>query len=105
MIRFIAQPSGPVAVNELIPELVAVLVWADRWSRQQHVAVDVNAIDNGTHQPGSLHGASRAIDLDTFGDNRADLNRLYAYLRDVLPPGYDVVDEATHVHVEWDPHR
>lgn len=105
MLRFITQPSGPVFLREFTAETATVFTWADRWSRGRGVAVDVNAIDNGTHGAGTLHGQSRAWDLDTEGDAPPDVRDLFDYLRAVLPPGFDVVNEGTHVHVEWQPKR
>lgn len=105
MIRFIAQPSGPVVVRAFNLETMIVLVAADRWSQENDVAIDVNAIDNGEHGVRTLHGVSRAWDLDTEGDEPYDLASLYMYLRAILPPGFDIVRETDHVHVEWQPKR
>ncbi len=105
MIRFIAQPSGPVFIREFTPETTILFIVADRWSRGAGVAIDVNAIDNGAHGPGTLHGQSRAWDLDTQGDKPEHLVDLWRYLRALLPPGFDVVREKDHVHVEWQPKR
>jgi len=75
------------------------------WSARNVVDVEVNAIDDGAHMAGSLHGFGLAIDLDTVGDKRADLKLLHEWLRRRLHPQYDVVLEGDHVHVEWDAHR
>jgi len=105
MLRFIAQPSGPVTIIEWTEPSAIVFAWADRFSRHVNLPVDINAIDNGTHSATTLHGQSRAWDLDTGGDRSADLHLLFDYLRGVLPPGFDVVLEPDHVHVEWQPKR
>jgi hypothetical protein len=105
MLRFITQPSGPVTIAEWNAEADLVLRCADRWSQHTGIGVDINAIDNGTHGATTLHGRSRAWDLDTAGDQATDLHALYAWLHEMLPPGFDVVLEATHVHVEWQPKR
>ncbi len=105
MIRFIPQPSGPVMVREFAAETIEVLTHADRWSHLSGIPVDVNAIDNGTHGTPTLHGSSRAWDLDTYGDRPENLSDLHRYLFARLPPGYDVVREKDHVHVEWQPKR
>lgn len=105
MLRFISQPSGPVIVRDFTAETIDVLTLADRWSHLSGIVVDVNAIDNGTHGPSTLHGSSRAWDLDTAGDRPENLADLYHWMRARLAPGYDVVREASHVHVEWQPKR
>ncbi len=104
-LRFPGLPSGPVLVADFNRETIEVLSLADRWSHQTGITVDVNAVDNGEHSTGTLHGFSRAWDLDTAADVPVDVTELFRYLRSMLPPGYDVVNERTHVHVEWQPKR
>lgn len=101
MIRF--EPHFRLHVLHM--ELAIVLHHASVWSNVARVDVVVNAGSNGQHSPGSLHAWNLALDLDTEGDRRADTEQLAGYLARILPAGYDVVPEPTHVHVEWDPHR
>jgi hypothetical protein len=107
MLRFITLPSGPVFIAEWTPESNLVFALADRWSHHADVqkAVEITAIDNGTHGAGTLHGHSRAWDLCVEGKKLADLQRVFDFLHATLPPGFDVVLEASHVHVEWQPKR
>jgi hypothetical protein len=88
-------------------QLSQILASACIWSLRARVDVEVNSVDDSA--PGrsslSLHGDSLAVDLDTAGDRRDDLNRLAEYMRRNLAIGFDVVLEADHVHVEYDPHR
>ncbi len=85
--------------------LSTVLELACAWSAVARVDVDVNSIDDKQHGVGTLHGWGLAVDLDTVGDKPADLASLHGFLARYLPPAYDVVLEATHVHVEFDMKR
>jgi hypothetical protein len=61
----------------------------------------ITSITDGQHKPGSLHHTGRAIDL-RLPVNTAMIGPIVATLRSRLP-GYDVVPESDHVHVEYDP--
>lgn len=54
------------------------------------------SIQEGNHSPGSLHPDGNAEDFHQQG---VPLNELKA----VAGPGFDVVVESDHVHVEYDP--
>jgi len=108
VIRFHGLPGTAdpfVVVKRWDRKTSDLLEAADVWSRKTGVGIDINAIDNGTHGAGSFHGRSLAWDLDTKGDMPGDLVSLAAHLKAELPPPYEIVVEAGHVHVEWDTHR
>jgi hypothetical protein len=67
--------------------------------------VVVFSMNDLQHNPGSLHPLDCAVDLDVLGNDVNDLKALYEFLRVQLPPGYDVIFEGNHVHVEFDAHR
>jgi len=58
----------------------------------------VTAKRDGNHNPGSCHPEGDAIDFKRQGMPMQKI-------RAVCGPGFDVIDEKSHVHVEWDPHR
>jgi len=103
MLRF--KPEVRVRIHTA--QLAGALYWASMWSEQSRIDVEINSINDGDtiHQKDSLHGYDLAVDLDTVGDKHDDLVRLWLYLRRVLDPQYDVVNEGDHVHVEWDARR
>lgn len=82
-----------------------VLHYASVWSLRTRIDVDVNSANDSTHGAGSLHPLDLGWDLDTDGDKPADLSSLARFLAAHLPPGYDVIDERDHVHVEYDTRR
>lgn len=103
MLRF--KPE--VRIEFLGHQLAQMFAAACIWSMRRRVDVEVNSVDD--RAPGrasnTLHGDSIAVDLDTIGDRRDDLTGLAEYLRRQLAPGFDVVLEKDHVHVEYDPRR
>lgn len=101
MIRFLPT----VRLVELPDELCRVLQLAALWSLRAGVDVDVNSVDDGRHGASTLHGASLAVDLDPATDTAEHTRGLAVFLARRLPPGFDVVFEADHVHVEYDSGR
>ena len=103
MLRF--KPE--VRIGYFSTRIGDVFTTASVWSLLHHIDVDVNSVNDGAsaHVAGSLHGYDLAVDLDTAGDLVADLGRFAEFLRVSLPPGYDVLLEGDHVHVEFDVHR
>ena len=66
------------------------------WKERGGEAV-ITSTYEGTHSAGSLHYVNRAYDLRLApGDWIQELRRR-------LPTGFDVLQEATHIHIEWDP--
>lgn len=60
----------------------------------------VTSTYEGNHSPGSLHYANAAFDVRRPFQGAEGITQEIAK---VLGPQYDVVLEATHIHVEWDP--
>lgn len=86
-------------------ETALALHHASVWSEISGVGVVVNALADSGHNANSLHAWDLAVDLDTDGDRLSSIVSLHGYLARILPPGYDVVLEQDHVHVEWDVKR
>ena len=61
----------------------------------------VTSTFEGDHSPSSLHYANLAVDIriKTFYGTKIGA----ADLKKILGDGFDVVNEGSHVHVEWDP--
>lgn len=58
---------------------------------------------DGVHRPGSKHYSGEALDFRRRHWTRAQLHQFVDALRARLGPGYDLVIEPTHLHVEYDP--
>ena len=63
---------------------------------------------DGDHMPGSLHYAGKALDWRTWEDDRGTQirasvkERIAEEIAREVGPRFDVVPEATHIHVELD---
>ena len=57
----------------------------------------ITSIRDGNHLSGSLHYDGLAFDI------RLSKHLNFAVLRDILGDGFDIVFEATHIHIEYDP--
>lgn len=56
-----------------------------------------------THNPGSLHPLGRAFDIKTMHVPRTEWQAIHAAIVACLGPAFDVVLEADHIHLEYDP--
>jgi len=59
-----------------------------------------SALD-GKHGWGSLHYVGCAVDIRRWGIDL--INEFVNLIKDILPSGFDVVLEDTHIHIEWQP--
>lgn len=66
------------------------------------VLVITSAVD-GVHTKGSLHPKGRACDYRIWYFTEEQLEELVRAINKALGPGYDVVMEADHLHIEYDP--
>lgn len=96
-----------VRIGAFTEPIAVMLRVAAEWSLEHRIDVVVNSIADDA--PGrlatSLHAFDLALDVEPLGNSQADRGALANYFRVMLPAGYDVVFEASHVHVEFDAHR
>jgi hypothetical protein len=60
-----------------------------------------SALDSDKHMFGSLHYLGAALDIRSQHIDFAD--ELFNTIAELLPSGYDCVNERTHYHIEWQP--
>lgn len=103
MLRF--KPE--VRIGVWTPAIAAMLAVASDWSLEHRADVVVTSIadDAPGRLPNSLHRFGLAMDCDPSSNAPADRESLANYFRVMLPAGFDVVFESSHVHAEFDPHR
>ena len=66
--------------------------------------VTITSVLEGAHMPTSLHYRGRAMDVVVEGwPSRHDVVQTLRALREELGKDYDVVNESTHIHIEYDP--
>lgn len=63
----------------------------------------VTSISDGKHKPNSKHYEGYAADFRIWGISPAKLQKIAADIQARLGKDYDVVVEATHIHIEYDP--
>lgn len=85
----------------LLAVMAADVVWRNHGQR-----LVVTSLTDGDHSEGSRHHCGDGVDLRTryFADQE-EIERVAQELRESLTDDYDVVVEATHIHVEYDPRR
>ena len=82
----------------LLVWLVVDSLWADAGSE----AVITSGRD-GVHSQRSKHYTGQALDFRTNTLTSQEVQRLAQECRDILGNDYDVVVEANHLHIEYDP--
>lgn len=86
-----------------MPQMHLVWLVADAvWDEEGQVCAVTSGLE-GTHKARSKHYTGAALDLRTHYFGPDAIQRVATRLRDILGSDYDVVVEATHIHVEYDP--
>ncbi len=101
-----------VKLENVSPPLMFALGVAEViWRQVSPVELVVTSLDDSQHGAASLHFSKnspdkmcRAVDLRTRGLNVTQIEACWHGLRNVLyAHGFDVVKEANHLHLEYDP--
>lgn len=101
MVRF----KAGVVVYRMHPEVERIIdVLDDISKRVARRDVVITSAREGEHSKNSLHYKGRALDIRV---NDLDANTRALYLRAIKnaldDAKWDVVDEGTHIHIEFDP--
>ena len=96
-----------VSIRGIKPEMVLALTIAAKVYERYGLTLTITAVTDGKHRPGSLHYVGLAADLRLPG-SPADptpptSKELVANLQKALGSEFDVVLEADHIHVEYQP--
>lgn len=84
----------------LRPEIMLALLAVQDVEHAHGLEVYITYYRGGEHSEGSLHYGGSGIDVDEINDK----NKLLANkVRERLPDCYDVVNEGSHVHIEYQP--
>lgn len=85
--------------------LLAVIVANEVYSLHGHNLV-ITSICDGVHSENSYHYSGLAIDCRThYFDGRDETHKVANAIKERLGALYDVVVEATHIHIEFDERR
>lgn len=90
----------------LRPEMTPALLCMDRLYTAADYVLTLTSVVDGRHSEKSLHYRGLAFDCRTTaaGMPQATIDEIVEAARAALP-GFDVLDEGDHLHVEWDPVR
>ena len=97
--------KAEVSINGIEQEIVTALVIAGSiWERLNRDLV-VTSVCDGRHSTGSLHYVGHAIDFRISNLSQTQVDPAVNMLRQNLGKDFDVVLEADHIHVEFQPKK
>ncbi len=73
------------------------------WKTQGYSEAVITSTFEGTHSAASLHYQNRAFDVRWPVTNKAKRSLLVVTLKAALGKDFDVIAEASHIHIEYDP--
>lgn len=94
--------DASVSVDGLMPELWRAVSVAGAFWRERGDTLTITSGLDGTHSATSFHPKGLAVDLRTSHLTPAEILDRAGELLVRLGGGYDVIIEATHLHVEYD---
>lgn len=93
-----------VDLRGLAPQMaIAYVIAMQVYQAQAGVPCVITSGSDGTHGPNSLHYKGKALDFRTNTLRAEQVHPVYLALKAALGAQFDVVLEATHLHVEYDP--
>lgn len=92
-----------VRVRGLSNEILLAVLIAESIYRESEPSMTITSFTDGKHSVGSLHHTGDAVDLRL--PLPATREQIVSRLKSALGADYDVILEATHIHVEYDPKR
>lgn len=94
-----------VRITGLRPEILLAVVAAERAYAEAGLDTMVTSCIEGKHSSGSFHYAGAAADLRTNHVPADKLQTLVEKIRVALGGDFDVILEADHLHIEFQPKR
>ncbi len=94
-----------VRITGMRPEILLAILAAERAYAEAGCELMVTSCIEGKHSAGSLHYVGAAVDLRTNNVPADKLQRLVEKIRVALGGDFDVIVEADHLHIEFQPKR
>ena len=82
--------------------LIIICAVKECWSNRKNEPVVTSAFD-GKHMPNSRHYVGEALDVRTSTLKPQEVTEFANSLKNYLGKSFDVVVEADHIHIEYDP--
>lgn len=99
----VAVVDGKETQVKQSPEIRAAILSANALHKEMTgVEMVITAVLDGKHMEGSKHYTGNAFDMRRWYIGKR-VKEFISALKTSLGPDYDVVNEATHVHIEYDP--
>ncbi len=97
------QLKSTVKLADLKSQIVlAILIAADVY-RMFGQDLVITSLDDSVHHAGSLHPSGYAFDLRTSYFTASQIPKVLLALKQSLTIDFDVIFEADHFHIEYDP--
>jgi hypothetical protein len=101
MLHFKNEPADKrCRIEGISPEIVLALTIISSIYQTYQTYPVITSVTDGKHGKNSLHPMGKAVDLRL---PPAYLTAIFNKIAEALGPDFDVVLEATHIHVEFDP--
>ena len=94
--------SARARIQGIRPEMVLGLIILSGLCSGTGIKALITSVLDGEHMVSSLHYSGDAADF--ISDLTEDRDEWVAELAARLGPDFDVVDEGTHIHIEYQPH-
>lgn len=92
-----------VRLDGLRPEIIPAIIAAETTYALYDAPLVLTSVTDGKHGARSFHYSGLAFDARTSEVTRTEAAQIAESLREALGTCYDVVLEADHLHVEYDP--
>lgn len=97
------QLKPGVSLLGMQPQLVLACMVANQIYMAQSAEMVITSVTDSKHGTGSLHYQGQALDLRI--NNLLDPEQVHTKIKEALGAEFDVVLEADHIHIEWQPKR
>ena len=91
-----------VIIAGLKIEMRLALLVAEEVYKDEGLQLTVTSALDGDHSAGSYHYYGYAVDIRSRGMNEPQKKRVVKEIQENLPPYYDVINEVSHIHIEYD---
>lgn len=99
-----AEPTRLLGIKHGVrPRSLWITVAAVAVARELGIEAIITSGEDGTHRTNSRHYSGEALDFRIRHLTASQIQAFMAGLRRALGGDYQVIQEPTHVHVEYDP--
>ncbi len=92
-----------VRITGLRPELLVAIIAAERVYEEAGHDLTLTACVDGKHMAGSFHYSGLAVDIRTNDVPALEVPKLVARIKTCIGDDFDVLLEADHLHIEFQP--